>query len=65
MKGWGGKIERPMWSGEVKDFGFRVFYYETKSQKKKWNDIVTIKENRVRSWKRFALGDKKSIINKW
>ena len=53
-----------MGSVKVKNFSFGVFDYKTEFFKKIGKNIITTVKTTVRNVKRFALRNKKTIINK-
>ena len=53
-----------MGSVEVKNFSFGVFDNKTKFFEKIGKDIITTVKTTVRNVKRFALRNKKTIVNK-
>ena len=53
-----------MGSVKVKNFSFRVFDYKTKFFEKIGKNIITTIKITIQNVKRFALRNKKTIINK-
>jgi len=54
--------ERSMRSRKMKDFSLRVFDSKTETIKEIQENVITTKKLRIRSRKRFVLGNEKSIV---
>jgi len=42
-----------------------MFQYKSNLFQEKRSNSIIIKEKVIQNWKRFALGYKKTIVNKW
>ena len=53
-----------MYSGEVEHFDFWVFDLKSEFGKKVKGNVVTTKKMSIRSFKRLALSNEQTIVNK-